>query len=40
MELVDGETLEARFSRGPLAIDEARRVGIQIAEAFFSPNSE
>jgi serine/threonine-protein kinase len=34
MELVDGDTLEARLARGPLSVEDARRVGIQIAEAL------
>jgi hypothetical protein len=33
MEMVEGATLEARIAHGPLAIDEARQVGIQIADA-------
>jgi serine/threonine protein kinase len=34
MEMVEGATLEARLAHGPLAIDEARHVGIQIADAL------
>ena len=34
MELVDGETLEARLARGPLSIEDTRRVGVQVAEAL------
>ncbi len=34
MEMVEGATLEARIAHGPLAIDEARHVGIQIADAL------
>ena len=34
MEMVEGATLEARLAHGPLAIDEARQVGIQIADAL------
>src|SRR5262245_38074919 len=34
MEFVDGATLEARLAHGPFAIGEARRVGIQIADAL------
>jgi Tol biopolymer transport system component/aminoglycoside phosphotransferase (APT) family kinase protein len=34
LELVDGETLAQRLSKGPLAIPEARRVTAQIARAL------
>src|SRR5512138_1133119 len=34
LELVDGETLAARISRGPLPLDEALSIGRQIAEAL------
>ncbi len=34
MELLDGEPLSARLARGPLAPDEARRIGRQIAAAL------
>jgi predicted ATPase len=34
MELVDGETLQARIARGPLALDEAVDRAIEIAEAL------
>jgi eukaryotic-like serine/threonine-protein kinase len=34
MEMVEGATLEARLAHGPLAIDEARHLGIQIADAL------
>jgi eukaryotic-like serine/threonine-protein kinase len=34
MELVEGETLAARLRRGPLAVDQALAVGIEIAEAL------
>ncbi len=33
MELVDGETLDARIQRGPMPIDEVVRIAKQIAEA-------
>jgi eukaryotic-like serine/threonine-protein kinase len=34
MELVDGETLAARLTRGPLSIDQALAVAIEIADAL------
>jgi len=34
MELIDGETLAARIERGALSVDEAARVGAEIAEAL------
>ena len=34
MEFVDGETLAARLTRGPLQVQEVVRYGIQIAEAL------
>jgi serine/threonine protein kinase len=34
MELVDGEDLSDRISRGPLAVDEAIPIALQIAEAL------
>jgi len=34
MELVEGETLAARLRRGPLSVDQALAVGIEIAEAL------
>src|SRR5687767_59437 len=34
MELVEGETLDARLARGPLDAEDVRRVGIQIADAL------
>jgi serine/threonine-protein kinase len=34
MELVEGSTLEERLARGPLSVEDVRRVGIQIAEAL------
>jgi len=34
MELVAGETLEARLARGPMALDEARSVFCQVASAL------
>jgi serine/threonine protein kinase/Tol biopolymer transport system component len=34
MELVDGETLAARLARGPLPVDQAMAVAIEIADAL------
>ena len=34
MEYLEGETLAARLSRGPLTLNDALTVGIQIAEAL------
>jgi eukaryotic-like serine/threonine-protein kinase len=34
MELLDGQTLADRLSRGPVAVDEALRLGAQIASAL------
>jgi serine/threonine protein kinase/Flp pilus assembly protein TadD len=34
MEYLEGETLAARISRGPIKIDEALKISIQIAEAL------
>src|SRR5258706_876262 len=34
MELLDGETLAARLERGPLKLEEALKIGAQIAEAL------
>lgn len=34
MELVDGETLQARIERGPIPVDEALTIAMQIAGAL------
>jgi Tol biopolymer transport system component len=34
MELLDGETLAARLARGPIPIDQAVRIGVEIASAL------
>ena len=34
MELVDGETLAARLTRGPLSLDQALAIAIEVAEAL------
>lgn len=34
MEYVDGETLAARVTRGPLKVEEALRIGVEIADAL------
>ncbi|MGD8922581.1 MAG: protein kinase [Candidatus Zixiibacteriota bacterium] len=36
MEYLEGETLAARLKRGPLEVDEALAIGIQVAEALQS----
>src|SRR4029434_11241430 len=40
MELVQGETLEKRLSRGALPLDECLIVGRQIAEALEAPHEK
>ena len=34
MELIEGETLAARLQKGPLPLEEALRIGAQIADAL------
>ena len=34
MELVEGETLQARLARGPMSLDECARIGLELAEAI------
>jgi len=34
MEFVDGETLQARLRRGPIPVDEALTIAMQICEAL------
>jgi serine/threonine protein kinase len=40
MELLDGESLAARLERGPLKLDEALRVGAEIAEALAAAHKQ
>ena len=39
MELVDGETLAARLARGPLPVDQALAVAIEIADALVAAHA-
>src|SRR3954454_24599604 len=34
MELLDGESLEARIAQGPLPVDQALRIAIEVASAL------
>ena len=40
MELLDGETLAVRLERGPIKLDEALRIGAQIAEALAAAHKQ
>jgi eukaryotic-like serine/threonine-protein kinase len=40
MELLDGETLAARLERGPMKLDEALKVGAQIADALAAAHKQ
>ena len=40
LELLDGETLASRLARGPLAIDEALRDAIDIADALAAAHAQ
>jgi eukaryotic-like serine/threonine-protein kinase len=40
MEYVEGETLSARLARGPMSMDEVRRVGRQLASALAAAHAQ
>ncbi len=40
MELLDGETLAVRLERGPIKLDEALKIGAQIAEALAAAHKQ
>ena len=40
MELLDGESLSARLARGPLRVDEALKIGAQVAEGLAAAHKQ